>query len=61
MVLAVNVWLCIQAEPEEIPTLIQQADEERRRSKKLRNPGSFERLMDEGKRVLQIDTTEGFK
>ena len=45
----------------EMPELVKQAAEERRRQSQLKNPGSFEKIIEEGKRLSSVDCFEGFR
>jgi hypothetical protein len=53
--------MVIQGGDEELPALLQQAEEERKKQRQLKNPGAFERLIDEGKRLATADTLQGFR
>lgn len=45
----------------EMPALVKQAAEERRKAAQLKNPGSFEKIIEEGKRLSSVDCFEGFR
>lgn len=45
----------------ELPELVKQAEEERKRAARLRNPGGFEKIIEEGKKLSTVDCFEGFR
>lgn len=45
----------------ELPALVKQAEEERKRAARLKNPGTFEKIIEEGKKLSTVDTFEGFR
>ncbi len=45
----------------EMPELVKQAEVERRKQAQLRNPGSFEKIIEEGKKLSSVDSFEGFR
>lgn len=40
---------------------MKQAEEERKRAARLRTPGAFEKIIEEGKKLSTIDVFEGFR
>lgn len=40
---------------------MRQAEEERKKKEQLKNPGVFERLTDEGRRIVNVDSIDGFR
>lgn len=40
---------------------MKQAEEERKRAARLKNPGTFEKIIEEGKKLSTVDTFEGFR
>jgi len=45
----------------QLPALLQQAEEERKKSQMLKNPGGWEKLIEEGKKIVTVDAFEGLR